>query len=697
MAGNSWPERQMANGQIPTFFEETGSANPFSTVAFGGGSGVRPTFVDVDRDGDLDLVVGIFSGGNIEYFRREADGTFARQTGAANPFDAINVTFAAAAPAAIDYDGDGDLDLVVGSFLGELRLVRNLGPNNWVDGGLIPSPAGQNEATAPAAADWDGDGDDDLAIGLRNSSIAAYRNDGGGAFTQLVGAANPFAGIVIPEWATPSFLDFDGDGDPDLLVTAFYDIGGGPVIETRAFRNDAGAFAEVSSHPFSNFTFGALGTFAFSDLDNDGDIDAVVGSNDGNLRTFRNLSAQGLVGVNGTAGDDMLGGGAGDDAFFLHQGGVDQASGGQGNDGFYFGNAFGAGDIVDGGPGDNDQVALRGAYGLTLAAGAFAGIETLALLSGSDARFQAAGPVASYVLTFVDGNIAPGGVLTVNANGLSSNEPFTANGAAETDGSFRFFGGLGTDRLTGGAQSDGFFFGAGRFNASTDRVDGTAGADDQLALRGDYNTLLTFGSLTVRNIDTIVLVSSSDPQFGSGGGPFRYNLASHNDNVAAGAEMAVTGAGLGGAETLTFNGSAETDGSFRLMGGAAADVLRGGGQADRLYGGLGADQLAGNGGADRYIYLAVTESTAASRDAITTFAGGDLIDLAAIDAISGGGDDGFTFIGTAAFSAAGQARLVQSGADWLLEANVDSDLGADLVIGITTTGGYVPGAGDIIL
>jgi hypothetical protein len=40
---------------------------------------------------------------------------------------------------------------------------------------------------------------------------------------------------------------------------------------------------------------------------------------------------------------------------------------------------------------------------------------------------------------------------------------------------------------------------------------------------------------------------------------------------------------------------------------------------------------------------------------------------------------------------------VQDGAAWRLEANVDGDLGADLVIGIATTGGYAPVAGDLVL
>jgi Ca2+-binding RTX toxin-like protein len=161
--------------------------------------------------------------------------------------------------------------------------------------------------------------------------------------------------------------------------------------------------------------------------------------------------------------------------------------------------------------------------------------------------------------------------------------------------------------------------------------------------------------------------------------------------------MTVTGAGLAADESLAFDGAAELDGMFRLFGGAGADSLTGGALGDIIYGGLGADLLAGGGGDDRFIYLTAADSVAGAADVLAGFASGDKIDLAAIDAVAGGADDAFAFIGAAAFTAAGQVRLVQNGAEWLLEANVDADLAADLAIAIIPLAGYTPGAADIIL
>src|SRR6185436_4196129 len=118
--------------------------------------------------------------------------------------------------------------------------------------------------------------------------------------------------------------------------------------------------------------------------------------------------------------------------------------------------------------------------------------------------------------------------------------------------------------------------------------------------------------------------------------------------VAAGQLMTVDAATLRSDETLTFNGSAEVDGRYRVFGGAGVDSITGGQGNDIISGGLGADILTGGGGNDTFLYRSVLESTSAGRDGIQDFNTGDKIDLSAIDAIVGGGtsNDAFTFIGS---------------------------------------------------
>jgi Ca2+-binding RTX toxin-like protein len=199
-----------------------------------------------------------------------------------------------------------------------------------------------------------------------------------------------------------------------------------------------------------------------------------------------------------------------------------------------------------------------------------------------------------------------------------------------------------------------------------------------------------------------------------GTGPNNYTVTMDDANVAAGTEFFVTAASLQSNESLSFNGSAETNGKFTVHGGAGNDtitggtgsdfflgnagndILNGGGGNDFLYGGLGSDQLTGGAGFDAFRYQSVAHSTAASMDHILDFTDLDRIDLSAIDANgnAGDGNQAFTFIGSSAFgNVAGELRAYQSGADWFVEGDVNGDGAADLVIQVTITDPTLLGLG----
>lgn len=128
------------------------------------------------------------------------------------------------------------------------------------------------------------------------------------------------------------------------------------------------------------------------------------------------------------------------------------------------------------------------------------------------------------------------------------------------------------------------------------------------------------------------------------------------------------------------------DGSQKLFGNGAANVLKGLDGNDKLYGGSGADDLFGGSGADRFIFKALSDSKVASsgRDTIFDFShsGGDRIDLSDIDAIvSTAKNDAFTFIGEEAFSGkAGELRFVTKASDTYIYANVDKDKTAEFAL-----------------
>lgn len=410
--------------------------------------------------------------------------------------------------------------------------------------------------------------------------------------------------------------------------------------------------------------------------------------------------------LQGTVGADAITGTPLNDIFMLNEGGEDSASGGDGADGFYMRANLSSGDRLNGGAGF-DQVGLQGAYGASGApfifdANNFAGVEMLVLLPGNDARFgNGSGNSYSYFLKTVDGNVASGERLAVSFNTLRVGENVSFDGSAETDGYFLTYGGLGNDTLIGGQQDDGFFFGFGRWGAG-DSVDGQGGGLDQLGLQGVYSgaSAITFGAGQIANVEMIVLLSGGDTRFGSGGAPYSYDITMNNGNVANGATMYISATALTAVETLTFNGAAESDGRFVVYGGAGNDFLtggarndqiEGGGGNDTITGGLGADSLYGRAGNDTFTYLSAADSTAADLDRILDFGAGDRIDLSAIDADgnAGNGNTAFTYIGNSAFSnIAGQLRAFLDGGVWKVEGDIDGDGVADLVIEVTTTGGY---------
>jgi Ca2+-binding RTX toxin-like protein len=300
----------------------------------------------------------------------------------------------------------------------------------------------------------------------------------------------------------------------------------------------------------------------------------------------------------------------------------------------------------------------------------------------------------------VDANVAAGIQMIVDANRLRPGEDFTFDGSAETDGGFFIWSGGGTDTLTGGSQTDVFYFGEnGQFGAS-DTVDG-GGGTDQLGLRGNYTIVFGAGQLT--GIENIGLVSAQDTRFGPLGSIFNYNLTMNDANVASGVQMTVDGAALRGGETLTFNGSAETNGSFRMFGGQGNDVITTGAGADIIQGGRGADDMTGGGGADTFRYITTLDSTGASMDEILDFASGsDKIDLSRIDANTTlAGDQAFSWIGSTAFTgsgaaSAGQLRAYESGGNWFVEGDTDGNGVADLVIQLTAPSG-APVQSDFLL
>jgi hypothetical protein len=150
--------------------------------------------VDLDGDGRVDVLSGSWPG-EIYLFRRQADGGFAAgevlKDRGGKPVHAGS----ASAAFAFDWDGDGTPDLVVGNVLGEVYLVPNeakgkvlaFGAPRRLEAAGKPIKIDSGDA-APVVADWDGDGRPDLVVGAGDGSVVWFRNAGTRREPRLEGA-----------------------------------------------------------------------------------------------------------------------------------------------------------------------------------------------------------------------------------------------------------------------------------------------------------------------------------------------------------------------------------------------------------------------------------------------------------------------------------------------------------------------------
>lgn len=213
----------------------TGSSLSHINVGYGG----SPAFADIDGDGDLDLVMGSADGTILSW--RNDNGIY-NSTGVSNPFAGIDVG-TNSKPVFADIDGDGDLDLVVTDHAGMFSTFQN--DNGVFTEITTPSPFEALDglfSVGLAFADLDGDGDDDLLVAQAFGGFFSWRNDGT-SFSQT-GWADPFADLDFSLITGQTFVDFDGDGDLDLVVAAS---AGSVNSSTFWVENTQGAFPPTTS------------------------------------------------------------------------------------------------------------------------------------------------------------------------------------------------------------------------------------------------------------------------------------------------------------------------------------------------------------------------------------------------------------------------------------------------------------------
>jgi hypothetical protein len=216
----------------PIYTNTTGTNNPF-TITNGQGNAQAPAFTDIDGDGDTDLLLGTRYGTFIYY---ENTGTatapvYTLSSGTNYPLFGEDIG-GSSTPVFVDLDNDGDEDIVSGENYSGLFYYMNTGtasaPVFTAQTGtsnLVAIPlTNHTDYYTPTFVNIDGDSDLDLLVGTSYSGMLYYKNTGTASapiFTAQTGTDNPYALITSNNnyyQLSEAFMDIDNDGDLDLFV-----------------------------------------------------------------------------------------------------------------------------------------------------------------------------------------------------------------------------------------------------------------------------------------------------------------------------------------------------------------------------------------------------------------------------------------------------------------------------------------------
>jgi predicted nucleotidyltransferase len=248
----------------------------------------RVAWGDFDNDGDLDILVNGTDGTyrQLRVYKNNGDGSF---DPAQIEVGGANGGLQDGGVAWGDFDNDGDLDVLVSGTqgsAGRLRIYKNNGDGSFDSTPInVSSPATGHVNGGVAWGDFDNDGDLDVLAnggeGATTYQLRVYKNNGNGTMDPApIEVAGRDLGLRL---GSVAWGDFDNDGDLDILTNGFRSN-----HNLRVFKNNGNGTFDPTEIDVDGPGFGLSdGTVAWGDFDQDGDLDILVSGFNGTNRQLR--------------------------------------------------------------------------------------------------------------------------------------------------------------------------------------------------------------------------------------------------------------------------------------------------------------------------------------------------------------------------------------------------------------------------